>query len=720
MQLIAATPDRVIVPKTRSSGGDGDRVRPKPGGHEWRASVDRATQRGLVVTAFPMLLLGLASHAAAQTAGPPPSAPTELSNLSLEELARLRIDSVYGASQFTQKVTEAPSSITIITAEEIQRYGHRTLADVLRSVRGFYVTNDRNYSYLGVRGFSRPGDYNARVLLLVDGHRLNDNIFGAALIGTEFPLDVDLIDRVEIIRGPSSSLYGTSAFFAVINVITKRGNAMTGVEAAGSLGTFDTQKGRVTYGRSWRTDSEAFVSASVYRSDGERHLFFEEFDSPETNSGIAENADADEYVKLFGRMQARNFTLHGLYGNRDKTIPTASFGTVFNNPGSHTIERRGYVDLAYDSRMATGWELTSRAYFDHYGYDGDYVFERGEEQIPGLVVNKDLARGDWWGAELKVATKLRSRHTVAFGSEIRNNIRQNQANYDDEPRLEYLDDRRGSTSWAVFAQDEVALHRKVILNLGLRHDRYHTFGGTTNPRAGLIYQPFESTSVKVLYGQAFRAPNAYELFWQQQDVAKANAALRPETNKTTEVVLEQYLGSHVRVAATGFHYGISGLITQQTDPVDDLLVFRNVESVRANGFEVEAEGKWASDLRVRIGHTYEDSRNEDTSLPLTNSPKHLAKVNVMAPVAGPHLLAGVEVQYVSARRTITGAEVPGVVLSNLTWLSHGLARNLEVSAGVYNVFDERYGDPGSEEHRQDAIVQYGRTFRLKITVKFPQ
>ena len=89
---------------------------------------------------------------------------------------------------------------------KFKRYGYRTLADILRSVRGFYVTNDRNYSYLGVRGFSRPGDYNARILLLVDGHRLNDNIFGAALIGTEFPLDVDLIERVEIIRGPSSSL----------------------------------------------------------------------------------------------------------------------------------------------------------------------------------------------------------------------------------------------------------------------------------------------------------------------------------------------------------------------------------------------------------------------------------------------------------------------------------------------------------------------------------
>ena len=118
------------------------------------------------------------------------------------------------------------------------------------------------------------------------------------------------------------------------------------------------------------------------------------------------------------------------------------------------------------------------------------------------------------------------------------------------------------------SKTKIALHRTLLLNVGLRHDHYDTFGGTTNPSAGFIYNPLTKTTLKVLYGQAFRAPNAYELFWHQQDVAKSNPALRPETNKTTELVLEQYLGTHVRVAAAGFHYGINGLITQQTDPTE--------------------------------------------------------------------------------------------------------------------------------------------------------
>ena len=82
------------------------------------------------------------------------------------------------------------------------------------------ITYDRNYTYVGVRGFSRPGGYNSQVLLLIDGHRLNDIVYDSAGLGTDFPLDIDLIERIEIIRGPSSSLYGASAFLAVINVIT--------------------------------------------------------------------------------------------------------------------------------------------------------------------------------------------------------------------------------------------------------------------------------------------------------------------------------------------------------------------------------------------------------------------------------------------------------------------------------------------------------------------
>jgi iron complex outermembrane receptor protein len=159
-------------------------------------------------------------------APPAASAQQALPDLSLEELLQLDSGRVFGASLRDQPVTEAPSSVTFITADQIERFGYRSLADILRAIRSFYVTNDRNFSYLGARGFGKPGDYNSRVLLLVNGHRVNDNVFGQAEIGPEFGIDPAMFERIEIIRGPGSALYGDSAFFAVVNVITKSAAAL--------------------------------------------------------------------------------------------------------------------------------------------------------------------------------------------------------------------------------------------------------------------------------------------------------------------------------------------------------------------------------------------------------------------------------------------------------------------------------------------------------------
>lgn len=168
---------------------------------------------------------------------PPALASGSRSGLTGEDLLFQDIPSVLTASKYEQKVTEAPSSVSIVTAAEIRRYGYRTLADILRSVRGFYTTYDRQNQYLGVRGFGRPGDANTRILVLLDGARVNNNIFDVAGIGSEFNIDVDLIDRVEIVRGPGSSLYGSNAFFAVVNVITRRGRDLQGVELAAAAGS---------------------------------------------------------------------------------------------------------------------------------------------------------------------------------------------------------------------------------------------------------------------------------------------------------------------------------------------------------------------------------------------------------------------------------------------------------------------------------------------------
>ena len=102
----------------------------------------------------------------------------------------LEIPSVYGAAKYDQKVNEAPAAVIIITAEQIRKYGYRNFAQILDSAPGLFTNNDRNYGYLGIRGFNRPGDYTSRILLLVDNHRLNDAVFDQGGSGTEMPIDV--------------------------------------------------------------------------------------------------------------------------------------------------------------------------------------------------------------------------------------------------------------------------------------------------------------------------------------------------------------------------------------------------------------------------------------------------------------------------------------------------------------------------------------------------
>src|ERR1035437_10373179 len=297
-------------------------------------------------------LLGISTDCLGQKSEP------DLSEASLEQLGNIE---VYSASMHLQPSGDAPSSVTVITADEIKDHGYRTLADILRTVRSFFVTYDRNYSSLGVRGFARPGDFNTRILLLVDGHRLNDNIYDEAMIGTEFPVDVDLIQRIEIVRGPVSSLYGSNALFAVINIVTKHARDLSGLELSAEAASYNTYKGSISYGRVL-PQLEFLVSGSFYGSRGQNQLFYPEFDTPQTNNGIASHADDDQLGTALATISSHGFTLQGVYGTREKGIPTGAYGAIFDNNGTRTTDTHGYLDLRYE-RMFGSWVTLARAFY---------------------------------------------------------------------------------------------------------------------------------------------------------------------------------------------------------------------------------------------------------------------------------------------------------------------------------------------------------------------
>jgi iron complex outermembrane receptor protein len=640
-----------------------------------------------------------------------PAQSKDITELNPEELRALQ---VYSASMYVQNKREAPSSVTVITSDQIRTFGYRTLADILRSVRGFYVAYDRNYSYLGVRGFSPPGDYNDRTLLLLNGHRLTDNLYDSALLGTEFQLDVDLIDRVEIVRGPSSSLYGASAFFAVINVITKSAQTMSGLEASGEADGFGTYRGRSTYGMAAHGIDMLF-SGTVARSAGPEKLFFPAFDSPQTNNGIARNADYDSFRSVFSNLHFRHFTLEAVASTRNKGIPTASFGTIFDDNRTHTVDSRGYVDLQYERVFARDTELDTRAYFDRSIYEGRYAYSKagGTSQV-----NHDLGLGDWLGVKARITRTVWKTHKATVGTEIRDNLRQEQSNYSPEPLFFYLHDQRNSKEWALYGQDQFTIRKGLILNAGIRHDHYQSFGGTTNPRLALIYSPLNRTTFKLLFGRAFRAPNNYELFYHDGFSQEANPRLRPERIQTSELVWEQDLSTAFRMSAATFDNRITDLVDEKTDPGNGLLFFENSQKAHSRGVELEIAGKILHRIEGRISYTLQKTRDQETQALLTNSPEQLVKINIAVPLFRRAVSTGMELDFVDQRTAITRAPVPGRLLTNVTLTSREFAGGFRLSGSIYNLFNRGYSDPAGAEIAGSEVPQNGTDFRIKLTKTF--
>lgn len=649
------------------------------------------------------LCIPLSSHAA------PPE--NDLLGAQLEDLLQVTVS---GASKFEQPVSEAPAAVSVITADAIKLFGYRTLADILRAQRGMFVTDDRNYSYIGIRGFGRTGDYNTRLLILVDGHRINDNTFDSVYIGNDFILDLDLIDRVEIIRGPASSLYGNNAFFGVVNVITRHARGLKGVELASETGHLNTNKGRISYGASFANDLAISLSGSYLDSQGRRTLFYPEFDAPSSNNGIASNLDGERSGTLFASATWRDFSLQGGYVTRRKDIPTGSYGTVFNLPPNFTDDTRAYANLKYERSLPRDWWLQARLYYDHYFYHGAGVYLNATP-----YVNRDAGWNNSVGTDLQFSTVLADKHRLIGGTTI---VYNNTSfdNYDVSPYASNLRLSRSSVNWSAFLQDEYAVTKQLILNLGLRYDHYKAFGGEVSPRGALIYSPTRQATFKLVYGEAFRSPNNYELYYTSDALGlRGNPGLTPEKIQTYELIYEQLFLQHYKLTASGFHNNITKMIKAAPDDTDPAYsTFKNLNRATVWGAEGELEAKWQNGFSGRLSYTYQNAIDESSRTHLANSPRHLVKANLILPLIGEKLLSGIEMQYMGTRRTLAGSTAADHLITNLTLFSQKWIKGLECSFSIYNLLDKRFADPASEDHLQDTLQQNGISWRFKAAYRF--
>jgi iron complex outermembrane receptor protein len=611
------------------------------------------------------------------------------------------------SAKYQQIARQATGSVTILTHEQIERYGYRTLPDLLAGVSGFYLSYDRNYSYLGTRGFSRSADFNSRILLLVDGHEISEAIWGSAPI--ELPVNLQSLERVEIVRGPGSTVHGGGAVFGVINLVTRQAAQFDRSQAELRGASYGGRgvSGVLTNGA--RGGLDAVLSGTWDASDGQ-DLFYPEYDTPVTHQGVAHNLDWERRWQVHGRARRGGLTLNTMLTSRTKAIPTGAYGMAFDLAPAHTFDSYGFAELALERALDASKQIRVRGFFDRYRYDGMYAY--------GLYEDRERARDEAVGGEASLLWDIGSAHHVTAGAEYRRDVR---IRYDEVGKGAPTGFDRSVDIASVYLEDEYQPSSRITVLGALRADDYSTFGAALSPRAALLYEPVWGTTLKLLYGHAFRAPDLYEArgggFGYQP-----NSSLRAEHANTVELVVQQRLSPTLLGTATAFHYEIRGLIDLTADSIGGTYVYRNLGEASALGAELGLEARLHRGRLAYASYTYQRAHNDLTGADLTNAPPHMVKAGVSAPLTS-WLGGAVEARAESGRGTLAGTRTRGYVLGNLhVWLQppgHGLTDSrLQLSFRVNNILNTAYATPGGVEHLQAAIAQDRRNVSAELRYQF--
>jgi len=334
------------------------------------------------------------------------------------------------------------------------------------------------------------------------------------------------------------------------------------------------------------------------------------------------------------------------------------------------------------------------------------------------VLNTFSFRGNWWTSEVKVSRDLFERNHLTLGTEIRDNLRQDQGDLLNPPNV-FSPEPNNSLIAAFYAQDEFGITSRLTLNAGIRYDHYSTFGGTANPRAALIYRPIGKTTLKLLYGNAFSAPDVYEITPDFGTFYDDNLKLQPEHIQSLEARVDQGLGQFLQLSGGVYRNKISDLISLVSLPADQNFQYQNVGGAEATGMDVDFSGRAPNGLQGKASFDYVNAYDDGAGhTELDNSPRHMAKLNLTVPLIDQSWFAGIEGQFLGRRLTLTQQSIASYQVFNLTLLGHTVGKHLDVSASVFNVLDKKYFDPGRPEDPENAIQQDGRSFRIKLTGRF--
>lgn len=641
-----------------------------------------------------VLALLAAAGAAAQAEAPEPSLE-ELMRQGLPGLSRRA--EVSTAARQAQSADRSPTLTYVLTDEDIRAQGWRSLADVLNQLPGLFISSNGSFSYVGARGLGRPGDFNARVLLLIDGMRANENIYDAAQVGAEFPLDLDLIERVEFTPGPGSALYGNNAMFGVIQVISKRADKLSGARARLQLGERGLRRWLTSYGQRLESGGEWWLALG---GSAQARLEPMVEPRPEDRAGVRAH-NSERAQRLLGAWSQGGLSLRAGVVQRERVLPIeVGPPDAYRIDGILELNRQAYLSLRYEGRLSDDWDW-------QLGLDQQRTVFHSDQPFDDLqgrrLEHRSRSQGRWTDLELLLSGQPWARQRWTLGLELHGDERQRM---EEGLRGQAPEQVSGGANrrLGLFLQDQLSLGARHELVLGWRYDNSRYGGSTHNPRLAWIWRPLPDASLRLQHGSAYRAANLFEF---TVNAAEGRPAPQAERVQSTELAWEQSLGPGLRYSVALYHARLQDLITLSSER----LRYENAPTARSLGLDLSVERRWAAGQQLSLALNLQRLRDQQGQ-ELNNSPELLLKARLLWPLA-PAWRLGWSLLAMDRRQTNAGP-LPGYGLQqlNLSWTPD--ARG-ELALSVHNLADKRYFDrteplgPPLRREGRSALISYSRS-----------
>ncbi len=507
-----------------------------------------------------------------------------LFSLPLEDLTQVQVTV---ANRFEESFAGAPASVTVITGNEIERMGVRTLTELFNYVPGFqsYMSpNESNRSMILSRGLADI--YGRNLLLMIDGRRINDEYTGGFTYADHL-IGLKNIKQVEFIRGPGSALYGSNAFSGVINVITEKRK-----EAEISVGSNNAKS---VYASSFSDFNGVAVDSwvNLYRDDGDGYNGLTDKNgfnkSTQDPRQIVEGKLGLEYKRNRLVMEYMRTELSDFY-----------VGRRINNNVNQDNTQRISVSVQHAFDLPESWSGTAKLGYMRHDRDEQFLITPTNPTPFYFNWQQDTSEAQ---ADFNYLTN--SNHQLAFGAYL---------GYMDIPVSKssisenfVLDESRRTLG--IYLQDQFDLLDKLRLTAGLRYDNYSDFGDSYNPRLALLYQLRESDSVKFMYGRAFRAPSLGDLYDKEGVISGGNLFLNPVTVDTYELAF-QHVQDNNSLILTWFYNDYRDFITTRTTNIGQT-IFDNVYDNQTQGLELDVIWRFNISWSARAGYTYIISSETD-------------------------------------------------------------------------------------------------------------